>query len=41
MVALFFLLLALAALVYGAVLVSLWEPVSKEEIEMPIEEVWE
>ena len=35
----FMLLLALAALVYGAVLVSLWEPVPEEEIEVPMEEV--
>ena len=36
--AVFMLLLALAALVYGAVLVSLWEPVP-EEIEVPMESV--
>ena len=39
MVALLFLLLALAALVYGAILVSLWEPVPEEEIEVSMEEV--
>jgi hypothetical protein len=38
-VAVFMLLLALAALVYGAVIVSLSEPVPEEQIEMPMEEV--
>jgi hypothetical protein len=33
-----FLLLAVAALVYGVVLVSLWEPMP-EEIEVPMEEI--
>jgi len=39
MVVLFFLLLALAALVYGAVLMSLWELIPEEEIEASMEEV--
>lgn len=39
MVALFLLLLALAALVYGKVIVSQWEPVPEEEIEVPLESV--
>jgi hypothetical protein len=38
-VALFFLLLALAAFVYGAVIVSLSEPVPEEQMEVPMEEV--
>ena len=38
MVALFFLVLALAALVYGAGLASLWEPEPEEEIEVSMEE---
>lgn len=38
-VAVFMLLLALAALVYGAVIVSLSEPEPEEEIEVPMEEV--
>ena len=37
-VALFFFLLALTALVYGAVIVSFSGPVPEEEIEVPIEE---
>jgi hypothetical protein len=39
MVALFFLSLALAALVYGAVIVSLPGPMLAEEEEVPMEEV--
>ena len=38
-VALFFLVLAVAALVYGAVLVSLWEPEPEGQIEVPMGEV--
>ena len=38
-IAMFMLVLALAALVYGAVIVSLSEPVPEEQIEMPMEEV--
>jgi hypothetical protein len=39
MVAMFMLLLALAALVYGAVIVSLPEPVLEEQMEVPMREV--
>jgi hypothetical protein len=39
MVALFFLLLAVAALGYGAVLMSFSGPVPKEQREVPVREV--